>query len=246
MKQLLAIALVVVAACSGTEKDTPSKPIALIPCNPELCSAPVGFMHKWRRDADMDVRCTQESQLMPNPGPGVGWRQNGDCMGEERPECDDYGAFNCSPGDTDLFGSVLRVGTVHTPGLTFTSERGDKYNVAGHLVEQLSQFEGGARLRVAGRVTPSGGGLPPNLHVTGWWLEGLPGDEQPLTGRLRLDGSTYWLVAPSGRRRITSTNTSINERLPTLVGWKVWMVGKPEGDAYRIWRLGGLYRPDVP
>lgn len=209
-----------------------------------VCIKPTGFMHKWRRDADMDVRCTQESQLMPNPGPGVGWRQNGDCLGQERPECDDYAMFTCSPDDRELFGSVLRVGTVHTPGLKFTSESGETFLVLGHLMESLSKFEGGNRLRVLGNVTRPPGSLP-NLYVTGWWLE-RAGTDTPEIGRLRVQDRDYYLERPGGSVRITTTNATIQGHLPNFVGWKVWVVGKPESGAYRIWRFGGLYKPDVP
>jgi hypothetical protein len=203
----------------------------------------------FRRDADSDGLCTSESQSALPPGPGAGWRT--DCSAEERAECDDFQKFTCAPTDTDVIGSVLVTGTVHTPMLIFNAENGGGYSFGvfapDSIAAHLSRYEGGARLRIAVRLLgPDGrGGVAAELH--GWWLEGLVGGATPVSGRLRVEGGKYYLYTASEKLHLTATGgTSLDGRLSRYVNWRVWVVGKPEGTDYRIWRSGGLYLPDVP
>lgn len=218
---------------AGHTCDLSNRVCVKVPAAPEI---------SYRRDADGDKRCTNEKVSALAPGPGAGWRA--DCAGEEQPRCDLNPLYTCEPGELEVTGSALRVGTVYTPGVNFKTEGGVRYNLAGELASLVARFEGGNRLQLSGRVTgPSGTGID-NFEVHWFTVIELAGGDQPLLGRLRFEGGQpYLYTASRGKVLLSTKSTSIAKRMNEHADWEVWVVGKDDGGAHRIWRFGEIYKP---
>ncbi len=137
-----------------------------------------------------------------------------------------------------LKGSVIRVGTVYTPGLNLTTVDGKRFEVSGDLLKELAQFEGGNTLEIL--CVREKDGLLPRVRAVDFKIVELAGGDRPEIGIVKVSGKEISVVVDESRT-LKLQDTPVARRLLDKHGEKVWVVGKPvSGGLFKIWRVGFL------